>query len=219
VLLLAALLVPASAARAACTPEDQVVLVEQASYDQGIGIDPVYDRDFQEFRLVGSSRITEVSVVVSRPDANTDRDLVLSLYSVDGSHEPDAPIAGTAVSRAPADVSTDVGWVSFTLPAPVALTAGQYAVVLELGAGSSSVGYHWWRQYDASDPYPAGLSGYWYPYAGGQWVTTDLLDDAFRVEGCAAAPAAGVPSLGPFGLGVLALLLASGATLARRRLA
>lgn len=220
VLVLAALLAPASVGRAACTTGDDVVLAEQTLYDQGIGIDPVYDRDFQEFRLGRASQVTEVSVVVSRPEQNTDRDLLLSVYTVNGAHEPDVPVAGTSVSRSVADIPTSSGWVTFTLAAPVLLAAGHYAIQLQLGSGASSVGYHWSREYDANDPYPDGLSGYWYPFLGGQWVTTEQLDDAFAVYGCPAAPlAAPVPALGALGLGALVLLLAGTAPLGRRRCA
>jgi hypothetical protein len=108
--------------------------------------------------------------------------------------------------------------VTFTLPSAVSLSAGNYAIHLQLGAGSSPTGYHWAREYDANDPYPAGISGYWYPYVGGRWVTTVELDDTFRVYGCEpAAQGANVPAMGSLGFAVFAILLVGIGYLGTRR--
>lgn len=198
---------PALLAQDLCSTEVDVALEESVRHDQGIGIDPTYDRHFQEFNLRRAAHVSEVGVLISRATANTDRGLMLNLFSVDAQHEPAVPIAGTTVSLPAAAISDTTEWVQFTLDTPVLLQSGRYAVHLQLGPGSATVGYHWAREYDAADPYPPGISGYWYPFVGGKWVTTQELDNAFRVFGCPTSTAS-VPATGPIALAALLVLLA-----------
>jgi hypothetical protein len=206
-------------AHAACTPAEALVLAQSLRHDQGNGIDPTYDRHFQEFRLSQAAEITGAAALLFRDDSNSDRDLLFSIYTVDDAHLPAAQVPGTEVRKPNAEISMSESWVTVTLPAPVRLQAGQYALVLQLGSGSAPRGYHWAREYDAADPYPDGISGYWYPFVGGRWVTTGMLDYAFSVSGCSAAQAAEVPTLGPLGSAALAACLLGLAYFSRRRAA
>jgi hypothetical protein len=204
-------------AHAACTPAEALVLAQSLRHDQGNGIDPTYDRHFQEFRLSQAAEITGAAALLFRDDSNSDRDLLFSIYTVDDAHLPAVQVSGTEVRKPNAEISTTESWATVALPAPVQLQAGQYALVLQLGSGSASRGYHWAREYDAADPYPAGISGYWYPFVGGRWVTTQELDYAFSVSGCSAPQTAEVPALGPFGLTALAACLLGIAYFSERR--
>ena len=168
---------------AECSTSNDQLLEEQPSYNQGNGIDPTYYKHFQEILLDKDSVITEVSVVVFRASENMDRDLIFSFYSVNGNHEPLAQVSGTEVVKPYNEIENSVQLVAFTLASPVSLSAGNYAIHLELADGSSTRGYYWMRIYNASDPYPDGISGYWYPYSS-SWSTTQELDYAFRIYGC-----------------------------------